>query len=163
VTRVGVDSGSVKLAGTMVLQPILRHVTVLHLEGGWLENPRPGGEFDLGLGSGPRAFPSHAFTGNRSMLMTAEHRLTVTEDLFGLVALGIAGFVDHGGAWYAGSRRRLGWDAGLGLRLGPSRTSEADALRFDLARRFANDVESGGWVVIVGKGFVFAPLGRRAF
>jgi hypothetical protein len=163
MTSAGVDSGSAKLAGTVVFQPVARHVTVLHLEGGWLKDPRPGAEFDLGLGVGPRAFEAHAFTGDRAVFATAEHRVTVDEDLFGLVGLGVAGFVDHGGAWYSGSRRRVGWDAGVGLRLGPSRTSDADALRFDLARRFANDVAPGGWVVTVGKGFAFAPLGRRSF
>jgi hypothetical protein len=70
--------------------------------------------------------------------------------------------VDHGGAWYAGTPRRLGWDAGLGLRLGASRASDTEALRFDLSRRFGNDAQSGGWVVTVGKGFVFSPVGRRA-
>ena len=37
-----------------------------------------------------------------------------------------------------------------------------DALRFDLARRFENDAQEGGWVVTVGKGFVFSPVGKRA-
>jgi hemolysin activation/secretion protein len=134
---------------------------VLHAESGWIENPLPGAEFDLGLGTGPRAFRSHAFTGDRSVFATAEYRVTVTEDFLGLVGLGVAGFVDHGGAWYAGSRRRLGWDAGVGLRLGASRASDTEALRFDLARRFANDAEAAGWVVTVGKGFAFSPLGRR--
>jgi hypothetical protein len=86
----------------------------------------------------------------------------VVEDFLGLVGLGVAGFVDHGGAWYAGSPRRLGWDAGVGIRMGTSRSSDTDALRFDLAHRFANDVEGSGWVVTVGKGFVFSPLGRRS-
>jgi hypothetical protein len=157
----GLDSGSVQLAGTVVFKPRPGHVAVGHVEGGWIENPLPGGEFDLGLGTGPRAFGSHAFTGDRSVFATAEYRVTVTEDFLGLVGLGVAGFVDHGGAWYAGSRRRLGWDAGMGIRLGASRSSDTEALRFDLARRFANDVEDGGWVVTVGKGFVFSPLGRR--
>jgi hypothetical protein len=49
----------------------------------------------------------------------------------------------------------LGWDAGVGLRVGASRSSDTPALRFDLARRFANDVEGAGWVVTVGKGFAF--------
>lgn len=156
----GLDSGSVQLAGTVVLQPSRRHVAVMHLEGGWLEDPVPGEEFDLGLGVGPRAFGSHAFTGNRSVFATAEYRYTVVEDLAGLVGLGIAGFVDHGGAWYSGARRRLGWDAGLGLRVGASRSSDVPALRFDLARRFANDVEPAGWVITVGKGFVFTTTSR---
>ena len=159
-TAAGLDSGSVQLSGTVVLQPAPRHVAVFHLEGGWLKNPVPGEEFDLGLGSGPRAFGSHAFTGDRSIFGTAEYRFTVVDDLGGMVGLGIAGFVDHGGAWYAGSPRRVGWDAGVGLRVGASRSSDTPALRFDLARRFANDVEPGGWVVTVGKGFAFASSSR---
>ena len=157
----GLDSGSVQFAGTAVLQPGPHQVGILHLEGGWLENPVPGGEFDLGLGTGPRAFRSHAFTGDRSYFGTAEYRVTVADDFLGMIGLGIAGFVDHGGAWYAGSPRRTGWDAGVGLRLGASRSTDTEALRFDLARRFGNDAQRGGWVVTVGKGFVFSPLGRR--
>ena len=154
----GLDSGSVQVAGTLVLKPRPGHVAVLHAETGWIENPLPDAEFDLGLGTGPRAFRSHAFTGDRMVFATAEYRVTVAEDFLGLAGLGIAGFVDHGGAWYAGSRRRLGWDAGVGLRLGASRSSDTEALRFDLARRFANDAEDAGWVMTVGKGFVFSPL-----
>ena len=142
----GLDSGSVQLAGTVVLQPAARHVAVMHLEGGWLQDPLPGEEFDLGLGTGPRAFGSHAFTGDRSFFATAEYRYTVVDDLWGLVGLGVAGFVDHGGAWYSGSPRRVGGDAGVGLRLG--------------ARRFANDAEPGAWVLTVGKGFVFSTPTR---
>jgi hypothetical protein len=160
-TGAGLDSGSVQLAGTAVLKPMRGQVAILHAEGGWLRDPLPGSEFDLGLGTGPRAFGSHAFTGDRSVFATAEYRVTVAEDFLGLVGLGVAGFVDHGGAWYAGEPRRLGWDAGIGLRLGASRSSDTQALRFDLSRRFANDVEDAGWVVTVGKGFVFSPLGVR--
>lgn len=155
-TSAGLDSGSVQLGGTVVLQPSDRHVAILHLEGGWLNDPVPGEEFDLGLGSGPRAFGSHAFTGDRSIFATAEYRYTVVDNLGGLVGIGVAGFVDHGGAWYAGSPRRTGWDAGVGLRVGASRSSDTPALRFDLARRFATDVDQAGWVLTVGKGFAFA-------
>lgn len=157
----GLDSGSVQLAATAVLQPGPRQVGILHVEGGWLENPLPGGEFDLGLGTGPRAFRSHAFTGDRSYFGTAEYRVTVANDFLGMIGLGIAGFVDHGGAWYAGMPRRSGTDAGVGLRLGASRSTDTDALRFDLARRFGNDAQRAGWVVTVGKGFVFSRLGFR--
>jgi hypothetical protein len=161
-TSAGLDSGTVQLAGTVVLQPGARHVAVLHLEGGWIQDPAPGEEFDLGLGTGPRAFGSHAFTGDRSIFASAEYRYTLTEDLAGLVGLGIAGFVDHGGAWYAGSPRRTGWDAGIGLRVGASRSTDVPALRFDLAHRFANDVEKAGWVLTVGKGFAFSGPSRGA-
>lgn len=158
-TSAGLDSGLVQVAATTVLQPGPRHVAVFHAEAGWRKNPVPGEEFDLGLGTGPRAFGSHAFTGDRSVFITAEYRYTLVDDLFNMVGLGIAGFVDHGGAWYAGSPRRLGWDAGIGLRVGASRASVTDALRFDLARRFANDVGTAGWVLTVGKGFAFGSLG----
>jgi hypothetical protein len=155
----GLDSGTAQVAATTVFQAGLHHVAVLHAEAGWRKNPTPGEEFDLGLGTGPRAFGSHAFTGDRSVFVTAEYRYTVIEDLLNMGSLGVAGFVDHGGAWYAGSRKRLGWDAGVGLRVGASRSSVTDALRFDLAHRFANDVESAGWVLTVGKGFAFGSLG----
>lgn len=158
----GLDSGVVELAATGVVKPARGHVGIVHVEAGWIENPLPGSEFDLGLGSGPRAFRSHAFTGDRTVFATAEYRVTVVDDFLGLVGLGIAGFVDHGGAWYAGTPRRLGWDAGIGLRLGASRASDTEALRFDLARRFRNDAQGAGWVVTVGKGFVFSPVGKRA-
>ena len=158
--RAGLDSGSVQLAATAVLKPRPHQVGILHFEAGWLEDPLLGAEFDLGLGTGPRAFRSHAFTGDRSYFATAEYRVTVLEDFLGMVGLGVAGFVDHGGAWYSGSPRRTGWDAGVGLRLGASRSTDTEALRFDLAHRFGNDAQSAGWVVTVGKGFVFSPLGR---
>jgi hypothetical protein len=160
VTSAGLDSGTVQLAGTLVLQPTRRHLGLFHLEGGWLKNPVPGEEFDLGLGSGPRAFGSHSFTGDRSFFATTEYRYTFADDLAGLVGLGIAGFVDYGGAWYAGSPRRTGWDAGVGLRLGASRSTDIPALRFDLAHRFATDVDKAGWVITVGKGFAFTAPTR---
>jgi hypothetical protein len=68
-----------------------------------------------------------------------------------VIGIGLAGFVDHGGAWYSGSRRRTGTDAGIGLRLGPSRTAEGGALSIDVARRFATDVQPAGWAVVVSR------------
>ncbi len=155
-TGAGLDSGSVSLSGTAVFQPAERHNVMVHLEGGWLEDPTPGAEFDLGLDYGPRAFRSHAFTGDRMVFATAEYRYTVVPNLWGLAGLGVAGFVDHGGAWYNGSRRRLGWDAGVGLRIGLSRDTSISPLRVDVARRFATDVESAGWVVVIAKGLAFS-------
>ena len=89
--------------------------------------------------------------------------MTVAEDFLGQSGIGIAGFVDYGGAWYAGSPRRTGWDTGIGLRLGASRSSDTE-------RGCGSTWPTGsrtmwkrpGWVITIGKGFVFAPLGRRA-
>ena len=151
--RAGLDSGSVVLGTTLVL----------HGDAGWLKNPLPGEEFDLGLGTGPRAFRSHAFTGDRSFYTTAEYRFTVKEELWRVVGVGLAAFVDYGGAWYKDTRARTGWDAGVGIRLGASRAAGVEAIRIDLARRFANGAESAGWVLVVGKGLTFstAPGGSR--
>jgi len=152
----GLDSGSVVVSGTVVLQPGARHTLIAHADGGWIKQALPGQDFDLGLGTGPRAFRSHAFTGDRSFYTTMEYRYVVKEELWQLFGIGLAGFVDYGGAWYDGGSRRTGWDAGLGLRLGASRASGVEAIRIDLARRFATDVEGAGWVVAVGKGLTFS-------
>lgn len=160
----GLDSGSVTVGGTVVLQPGARHTLVLHGDGGWIKNPAPGEEFDLGLGTGPRGFRSHSFTGDRTFFTTAEYRYTVKEELWKVVGIGVAGFVDYGGAWYEGSSRRTGWNAGIGLRLGASRASGVEAIRIDLAHRFANDVEGSGWLLVVGKGLTFSTtpgIGNR--
>jgi hypothetical protein len=157
-TSAGLDSGTVQVGGTMVLEPASGHLILGHIEGGWQKNPYPGEEFDLGLGIGPRAFRAHAFTGDRSYFATAEYRWTIVPELWKVVGIGIAGFVDHGGAWFAGHRRRTGTDAGIGLRLSSSREADVQAVRIDLARQFPNDVEPARWVVSIGKGFVFAPI-----
>ena len=101
----------------------------------------------------PRPLP-----GRRRRRLVTALAASVATVVFGV---GTAYVVAHGGAWYAGSPRRRGWDAGVGLRVGASRASDTEALRFDLARRFGNDAQEAGWVVIVGKGFVFSGVGKR--
>lgn len=155
-TSAGLDSGTFNVAGTAVVNPAPRHMVVLYLGVGREENPFPGEEFDLGLVRGPRAFPQHAFTGDRMFQSTAEYRWTAIPELMKLVGIGVAAFVDHGGAWYAGSPRRTGTDAGFGLRIGSARFPSVNgAARADIAYRFPNDVEQGGWVLVLGTGFVF--------
>lgn len=160
LTSAGLDSGSVHLSSTAFFLPGPRHLAVLHAAAGWQKGAAPGAEFDLGLGLGPRAFPLHAFTGNRAFFTTAEYRYTVTNDFLKLTAIGVAGFVDYGGAWYHGSKRRTGWDFGMGLRFGPTRATDVRSSRIDLAYRAANDKVKGRWILIVGQGFAFGPTGR---
>jgi hypothetical protein len=159
-TSAGLDSGSVHLAATAFLRPGSRQLAVFHAGRGWQRRPAPGAEFDLGLGIGPRAFRQHAFTGDRAFFTSAEYRYTVTDEFLKLSALGLAGFVDYGGAWYHGLKRRTGWDFGVGLRFGPTRTTSVRNTRLDLAYRVKNDAQTGGWVVIFGSGFAFSSTGR---
>ena len=158
-TGSGLDSGSVQAAATVAYLPATRHVAILHAWGGWLENPRPGGEFDLGLGVGPRAYRLHAFTGDRGVFGTAEYRVMFAEDFLTVADVGIAGFADWGGAWYSGERRRTAWDFGIGLRIGPSRSTDIFLHRIDLTYRAGNEREASGWVLVIGKGFVFSTTG----
>jgi hypothetical protein len=152
----GLDSGTTTIGATAVLSPgSIRQRVLLHAEGSWGKNLAIGSDFDLGFGVGPRAFRSHAFTGDRSWFTTAEYRYTLFPEVWKLAGLGVAAFADHGGAWFAGSAERRGTDVGVGLRIGPTRQADLRTIRIDLARRFANDVEGAGWVVVVGKGFTF--------
>ncbi len=152
----GLDSGTAAMALTAVVKPAAgRGRLLLHGEGNWARNVAVGSEFDLGFGIGPRGFRSHAFTGDRAWLVTAEYRYTLFPDLGKLAGLGVAAFADKGGAWFAGSLHRAGTDVGAGLRIGPTRQADLRTTRIDLVRRFANDVEHAHWVLVIGRGFTF--------
>jgi hypothetical protein len=156
----GLDSGSVQLAGTVVLTPANRHLLIGHADIGWIKKPQPATEFDLGFSTGPRGFPIHAFTGDRTYFTTAEYRFIFGEDVLKALDLGVASFVDHGGAWYSTQSRRTGTNIGLGLRLSPSRAADANPTRLDLAYRFKNDQEKAGWVFVIASGLVFSTNPR---
>jgi len=152
----GLDSGSVVGKAVLALFPAPRHAVILNLNGGMQKNPYPGEEFDLGLTYGPRGFPAHAYTGDRGFFTVAEYRWVAIPEVFKLFAVGLATFVDYGGAWYSGSRTRTGTDAGVGLRIGSIRSSSGKgATRIDLVRRFANDVLPAKWLIAIGSGFPF--------
>ncbi len=154
-TSAGLDSGSVSLGGTVGWLPSPKHLAVFHATVGAIESPRPGSEYDIGLGVGPRAFAQHAFTGDRAFFLTAEYRYGLAADFLKVVDLGVATFADYGGAWYDGQPVRTGGNIGVGLRLGASRAPDIEANRLDLAYRLGNDREPAGWVFVVAKGFAF--------
>lgn len=154
----GLDSGTVRAASTLIVRPSRNHLLAFYAGGGAQRRPAPGAEFDLGLTTGPRAFPIHSFTGDRMYQGTAEYQFTAARDVFGagLASLGLATFVDHGAAWFAESGRRHGTDAGVGLRIGSPRIPSTNGLlRIDLAYRFRNDALGARWVLAVGNGFPF--------
>ena len=155
-TSSGLDSGSVAGLAVLLLHPAPRHAVVFNVNAGMQKNAHPGAEFDLGLTFGPRGFPAHSFTGDRAFFTTAEYRWLAIPDIMGLVAVGLAGFADYGGAWYSGSPSRTGTDVGIGLRFGSIRGSATKgATRIDLAHRFANDALGAKWVIAIGSGFAF--------
>jgi hypothetical protein len=154
-TSEGTDSSSVDAYSLAVAQPNDRHLFVAYAAGGYLNNPPFGVDYDFGLGYGVRAFPSHAFTGDRYYLLNGEYRWLAFPRLLGLVGLGVAGFLDHGGAWFSGADRRSGTDAGVGVRVGSIRSAASVVGRLDVAYRFETDVQNGGWVVSLGRGFAW--------
>ena len=154
----GLDSGTVRGAATIIVRPTRDHLLAAYVGAGAQRRTSPGAEFDLGLTTGPRAFPVHAFTGDRMYQGTVEYQYTLTRDVLrlGVASLGMATFVDHGGAWFSGSDARHGTDAGVGVRLGSPRLPSTNGLlRLDLAYRFRNDVLGARWVLSVGSGFPF--------
>ncbi|HKV73601.1 MAG TPA: POTRA domain-containing protein [Gemmatimonadales bacterium] len=155
----GLDSGTAILQGVAALHAGARHLFVLASSGGMQDDVPPGDEFDLGFGYGPRAFRTHAFTGDRFFFATAEYRALLNPKMFGLLGVGAAAFADVGGAWYHTEASRTGSDAGIGLRLGLSPQAEPELLRIDLAYRFPGTPQGAGWVVSIGKGFQFGFRG----
>jgi hypothetical protein len=156
-TSEGTDSSTVEGMVSFVGQRGEKHLFVMHGSTGMQHNAIPGREFDLGLGNGLRAFPAHAFTGDRYFITTAEYRYLVFPRLFRLVALGVATYAGHAGAWFHGGPERTGTEVGAGLRIASIR--EAGGIwRLDLSRRLARDGFSGGWVTSLGRGFVFGGI-----
>lgn len=161
ITAQGVDSGGTILSTTAAWNPGPRSLVVLHGTVGWLTDPAPGYEFDLGLLAGPRAYGVHSFTGNRGFFTTAEVRRLIFPNVLRVVGVGLAAFADYGGAWWSGSPTRTGADAGIGLRIGQLRSSQQLITRVDLAWRFGNDATPEGWIIAIGRGFVFSLAPNR--
>ncbi|HXV86618.1 MAG TPA: hypothetical protein VD793_07955, partial [Gemmatimonadales bacterium] len=149
------DSGRVRgsLIGALRLLP--RQATVFYVHGESRRRLPVGSEVDLGHGIGPRAFRSHAFSGTRGAWGTLEHRWFVWDELAGIMGLGVAGFVDYGGAWYTDQAARHGGDAGVGLLIGATRASGTNVGRVDLAYRFGQGWTGRRWLVSVGRTVVY--------
>jgi hypothetical protein len=84
-----------------------------------------------------------------------EHRAFLIDEVFGMLGVGFAAFVDYGGAWFEDDRRRLGGDVGVGVRLGATRATGPNVGRIDLAYKFGEGLDGSRWVVSFGRGFAF--------
>lgn len=149
----GLDSTRTRARLTIVSQNLPRQTLIAHVESGALHRTRGGSEFDLWFDQrGPRLYGAHAFTGTRMTWLAFEDRILVVDDLWGMVGLGIAPFVDYGGAWYADEAARLGGDAGVALRFGPTRAVRGDAGELAVGYRFGVGT---GWAIALRRGFRF--------
>jgi hypothetical protein len=84
-----------------------------------------------------------------------ENRILLDDEVYGLVGVGVAPFLDWGGAWYADQGPRYGGNVGLALRLGATRSVRAEAGEIAFGYRFGEGWGSRRWAVAVRKGFVF--------
>lgn len=152
----GLDSTRTQAQITVVSQDVRSHTLIAHVEGGIVTHPKPGTEFDPWLVQrGPRLFGIHDFTGTRMTWLAFEDRILVADNIFGLMAFGLAPFVDYGGAWYGNETARQGGDAGLALRIGPTRAVRGEAAEFAFGYRFGQGVLGKRWALTVRKGFSF--------
>ena len=152
----GLDTTRTLAEVTVVSQDIPRHTWILHAEGGVVSRAKPGAEFDPWVVQrGPRLFGIHEFTGTRTTWFVLEDRILVADDILGLMAFGLAPFLDYGGAWYSDEPARQGGDAGLSLRFGPTRAVRGQAAELAVGYRFGEGVAGKRWVVTLRKGFSF--------
>ena len=91
----------------------------------------------LGGDNGLRGYPLRYQSGKASVLFTAEERLFTKWFPFRLYQIGAAVFADAGRTWGddVAGQAPLGWlaDAGVGLRIGNSRSGLGNALHVNLA------------------------------
>jgi hypothetical protein len=149
IASAGLDSGLVHASLDVVSTRLARQALLLHVEGGALRRPNFAQAFDPWVTqNGPRGFAAHAFTGTRLVYAMVEDRVLVSDEMFGVLGVGLAPFVEYGGAWYAGLEpARLGGDVGLALRLGSPRSVRGDVAEMAVAYRFGDGFSGGPWAL----------------
>jgi len=152
--RDGLDSGQASASVDVADLAGSDQALLLHVEGGAMQGQRPGTTFDPWVTlNGPRGFGAHAFTGTRLVYAMVEDRLVITDQLWGVVGVGLAPYLEYGGAWYAGSEAaRLGGDVGLALRIGSPRSVRGDVGEFAVSYRYRR-FSGGPWALTVRKSF----------
>ena len=103
----------------------------------------------LGADSGLRGYPNRRFSGTRSLLLTAEERWFLADDVWQLLSVGLAAFVDSGYVWPADRPVNLAdlkTSVGVSLLLGSHRLASRGGVRFDLGYGLDPVAGAGRWV-----------------
>ena len=97
-------------------------------------------EFLLGADEGLRGYDARTFTGDKRFIVNVEDRVHIAEDVFKLMSVGAATFIDVGGSTFQSASSLLDdgvyGDAGIGLRLAFPRSAGGRTLRIDFAVPF---------------------------
>lgn len=114
------------------------------------DNLQHGEQLLLGGDNGLRGYPTGYRSGEHSALVSAERRYYFKKNLFSAVKLGAAAFIDAGTTW--GNSQQATWfgDAGVGLRLIPTRSSSGKIIHVDLAIPFTAKGAMDQFQVLVG-------------
>lgn len=153
----GLDSGRASVGLTLASQNIPGQSIVFHAEMAAAHKPAPGDAYDFWTDrTGPRLFGAHAFTGTRLAWVTLEDRIVLDDDLYGMVGIGVAPFIDWGGAWFTDEGRRMGGNVGVALRLGPTRSIQGDPAEISFGYRFGTDVKNDErWALTIRRAIRF--------
>jgi hypothetical protein len=128
-----------------------------HLSGEWhtADNLQHGEQLLLGGNNGLRGYPTGFRSGEHSALVSAERRFYFKKNLFGVAKLGAAAFIDAGTTWGTGQRADWFGDAGVGLRIIPTRSSSGKIISVDLAIPFSAKGKIDQFQILVGTGAEF--------
>ena len=136
-----------------------RHLLIGRAGLRWGHNLDPEVQLLLGAESGLRGYPVRQFAGTRSLLLSAEERWFVADDIGQVVSLGVAAFVDSGFAWPEGeslSLSDLKTAVGGSLLIGSNRLFLVNGgVRLDLGYGVSSVPEVSGWVVSFGSDIEF--------
>lgn len=129
----------------------------LFLVRGWLRygvNLDPEVQIRLGADNGLRGYPVNQFVGDRSLLLTAEYRRFLFDNVLRLVSIGVSAFVDSGHAWRPDEPMSIGdlrTNAGVGLLVGRRGMSTRGAsMRFDVSYAFDPITGRSPWLASLG-------------
>lgn len=125
----------------------------------YAKNLTPDKQLNLGGDNGLRGYPLNYQQGDRSFLINLEKRYYWEYDLLQLFKVGGAAFFDIGRAWFDdkhnGNNGQVLKNAGIGLRLAPSRANAGTVIHIDIAAPLdkSDDVDSVQWLVTVKNSF----------
>ena len=136
----------------------LRHALVGKVEYRHGHNLDPEVQLLLGTETGLRGYPIRQFSGDRSLLLSAEERWLFADDVGQLVSLGAAAFVDSGFVWpeaEAVDLTDLKTGVGVSLLIGSNRLSSRGGVRLDVGYGLNPIAGAARWVFAAGTDIVF--------
>jgi outer membrane protein assembly factor BamA len=150
----GLENSIARFRADLVQKVSPRKVLLAKADFFYGANLDPEVQLRLGADSGLRGYPVREFNGDRSLLLSAEGRWFIADQVARLASLGLAAFFDSGFAWPQGSplvMRDLRSDVGVSLLVGANRVSaNRPGVRIDLAYAL-NPIEGRSpWLLSIG-------------